>query len=57
MVRIMLSLGLPGGLLWGWCCMFIYLVWMDYKCLGYRGLDTVVVIREEINMMMFIDWD
>ena len=33
-----------------------YLVWMDYKGLGYRGLETVVVTREEVNMMMFSDW-
>ena len=28
-----------------------YLVWMDYKGLGYRGLETVVVTREEVNIM------
>ena len=30
----------------------MYLIWMDYKCLGYRGLETVVVTREEVNMMI-----
>ena len=34
------------GYWWGWCCVSIYLVWMDYKGLGYRGLETVV------NMMI-----
>jgi hypothetical protein len=32
--------------------MSIYLVWRDYKCLGYRGLETVVVSREEVKMML-----
>ena len=31
--------------------MSMYLVWMDYKCLGYRGLETVLVNREEVTMM------
>ena len=34
------------------CCVSIYLVWTDYKRLGYRGLETVVVTREEVNMMI-----
>ena len=34
----------------------MYLVWMIYKCLGYGGLETVVVTREGVNMMMFGDW-
>ena len=36
--------------------MSMNLVWMDCKCLGYRGLETVVVIREKVIMMMFSDW-
>ena len=36
--------------------MSMYLVWLNYKCLGYRGLETVVVTREGVNMMMFVDW-
>ena len=36
--------------------MSMYLVWMDNKCLGYRGLETVLVTRDEVNMMMFSDW-
>ena len=36
--------------------MSIYLVWMDYKCLGYRWLETVVVIREGVIMMIISDW-
>ena len=31
--------------------MSMCLVWMDYKCLGYRGLEIVLVNREEVNMM------
>ena len=31
--------------------MSLQLVWMDYKCLGYRGLETVLVTREEVNML------
>ena len=36
--------------------MSMYLVWMDNKCLGYRGLETVLVTREEVNMMLFSGW-
>ena len=35
--------------------MSMYLVWKDSMCLGYRGLETVLVTREEVNMMMFSD--
>ena len=43
---------MPKGYWWGYCCscMSIYLVWMDYKCFGYRGLETVT--REEVNMVI-----
>ena len=42
---------------WWWCCMSMYLVWMDIKCLGYLGLETVFVTREGVNnMMMFCGW-
>jgi hypothetical protein len=46
------AVALTMGYWWGWCCLSIYLVWMDYKGLGYRGLETVVVTREEVNMMI-----
>ena len=35
--------------------MSMYLVWLDYKCLGYMGWETVLVIREKVKMMMFSD--
>ena len=31
--------------------MSMNLVWMGNKFLGYRGLVTVLVTREEVNMM------
>ena len=31
--------------------MSMQLVWMDNKCLGYRGLETVFVTREDVNML------
>ena len=33
----------------------MYLVWLDYKCLGYMGWETVLLTREKVNMMMFSD--
>ena len=35
--------------------MSMYLVWLDYKCLGYMGWETVLVTREKVKMMMFSD--
>ena len=29
----------------GWCCLSMFLLWMNYNCLGYRGLETVLVIQ------------
>ena len=46
----MMEFGIRGG--GGAACpLSMYLVWMDIKCLGYLGLETVFVTREDVNML------
>ena len=49
---LVLRLVMIKGYRWGWCCMSMNLVWVGNKFLGYRGLVTVFVTREEVNMMV-----